>query len=223
MGDGTKGMSEASDFASVCDDALLLHEFAHRTANEVAAASAAIELAQRGRAAVGVRLMRTAAQRLGAFGELNKVLARPVRAQADVAADLRIVCGAIASGVAEWGSEVRLSLPETWLDGVLARRLVLVAAELVGNAVKHALDRRPGILVVMLEVVDGEVVLVVSDDGLGLRVGAESSSTELGRGMVAELVARADGAIRAETSSSGTTFRVAFPLVSSPGDDEFAF
>ena len=211
--------TERAAFDLVGDDALLLHEFAHRTANEVAAAAAALRLANRAKPASGARLMESALWRLEAFGELNRILARPVRRRVNVAADLAAVCGAIASGAtAASRSEMRLSLPDTWIEGDTARRLVLVAVELVNNAVRHALDGRAGKLAVSLGVEGDDVVLVVSDDGTGVQPGARSSGTGLGRGIVSQLVDRGGGTVRMDTGPAGTRVRVAFPLPSVSDD-----
>ncbi len=214
------GLAEPAAFDLVCDDALLLHEFAHRTANEVAAAMAAMRLANRAKPTASARLVESAVCRLEAFGELNRILARPVRRQVNVAADLNSVCAAIAGGAAAASrSEMRLSLPDTWIGGDTARRFVLVAAELITNAVRHALDGRAGLLLVSLEVVGDDVVLAVSDDGAGVRPGARSSGTGLGRGIVSQLVDRGGGSLHMESGPVGTTVRVSFPLPSAIDDD----
>lgn len=209
----SQGMAEPAAFDLVGEDALLLHEFAHRTANEVAAAMAALRLAGRARPSASARLMEIAVWRLEGFGELNRVLARPVRREVNVAADLNAVCGAIAAGaVGASRSEMRLRLPDTWIDGGIARRIVLVAAELVTNAVRHALDGRAGLLSVSLDVEEDYVVLTVGDDGPGVRRGAPTSGTGLGSGIVRQLVNRGDGSMAMDTGPSGTTVRVEFPL-----------
>jgi two-component sensor histidine kinase len=210
---------EPTAFAQVGDDALLLHEFAHRTANEVAAATAALRLVGRPKSAASARLIDGAVRRLEAFGELNRVLARPVRRQVNVASDLTAVCGAIAAGAAAASrSEMRLSLPDMWIDGDTARRIVLVGAELVNNAVRHALESRAGRLTVSLDVEGDDVVLAVSDDGTGVRPDAHSSGTGLGRGIVSQLVSRGGGTVRMDTGPAGTTVQVSFPLVPKSDD-----
>jgi two-component sensor histidine kinase len=212
-------MGEPVAFDRVGDDALLLHEFAHRTANEVAAATAALRLANRAKPAASARLMESATWRLEAFGELNRILARPVRRLVNVGADLNAVCAAIASGaMAASRSEMRLTLPDTWIAGDVARRIVLVAAELVTNAVRHALDGRAGLIEVTVDVEGDYVVLVVRDDGPGVRRGASTTGTGLGRGIVGQLVDRGDGTMTMETGPAGTTLRVEFPLCAEHDD-----
>lgn len=211
--------SDSSGFTFVGDDALLLHEFAHRTANLIAAVLAALRLAERATPDSSARLLENAASRLRAFGELNRVLAQPVRRRVNAAADLSAVCDAIAAeAMAASRSEMVLRLPDLWMDGGTGRRLVLVATELVSNAVRHALDGRAGRLEVSLSVEGDGVVLIVRDDGSGVRVGAKSAGTGLGSGLVAQLVQRGGGSLRMDTGKSGTTVRVVFPLSSARND-----
>jgi two-component sensor histidine kinase len=195
------------------EDALLLSEFAHRTANEIAAAAAAVHLAGKATGNAGSRLLEQAAGRLEAFGMLHRALARPVRGRTDVSIELTAVCRAIASGASGAArSVVSLQVPPSWVGGHTARRLVLVAAELVANAVRHALDGRPGRLLVSLDVVGEDIVLLVGDDGPGMRADAGTSGTGLGSGIVTQLVQRARGTISVDTGPTGTTVRVALPL-----------
>lgn len=208
-------------FDGVHEDALLLHEFCHRTANEIAAASAAVHLAKNSAPGAGSRLLKHAADRLDAFAELHRALARPIRARTNVARDLTVVCRAIASGASGASrSTVSLDVPETWVDGHTARRLVLVGAELVTNAVRHALEGRAGRLEVSLYVISEDIVLQVMDDGPGMRAGATTSRTGLGTGIIAQLVERASGTVAIDSGPSGTTVRVSLPLNSRLDRDE---
>ena len=207
-------------FEGVSDDALLLHEVCHRTANEVASAAAALHLAKASVTGGGLRMLERAMERLEAFGELNRVLARPVLPRLNVSHELTAVCRAIASG-ATCASEsvVSLHVPELWVAGDTARRLVLVAAELMANAVRHALDGRAGRLDVSLEVVEDDVVLEVRDDGPGMRAAVATRGSGLGRGIVAQLVDRARGTVAVDSGPAGTTVRVALPLATDYEED----
>lgn len=197
-------------FEDVGDDALLLHEFAHRTANEVAVATAAMHLARRAHPQAMARLMENAAWRLQAFGELNRVLARPVEGAVDAAADLSAVCAAAVAGAE--GVKLRMRVDGLLLEGGVARRLVLIAAELVANAVRHAFVGRSGHLDIDLSVEDAAAVLTVADDGPGLNFDAPSSGTGFGSGIVSQLVERGGGTLIVDTGADGTVVRVAFPL-----------
>lgn len=210
----------ASVFDRASDDALLLSEFCHRTANEIAAAAAALHIAKRAANGASARLLDRAVDRLEAFGELHRVLARPVPARTDVSRELALVCRAIASGASgATRSVVSIDVPETLIDGGTARRLVLVAAELVTNAVRHALVGRAGSLHVSLELAGDDVVLCVTDDGRGMMTGAATAGTGLGGGIVAQLVDRAGGTVSIESGPGGTAVRVALPVPSALGGE----
>lgn len=206
--------------AMEADDALLLREFTHRTGNEIAVAVAAVRLCARPKSRENSRLVEDVVGRLEAFGALNRLLARPVPARTDVAGELSSLCRLMAStSPAAAGSVVTLDLPETWIDGATARRLVLVAAELVGNATKHALAGRNGRLRVSLDMIADELMLLVQDDGPGIRKGGPTSGTGYGTGIVAELVERSGGRIAVTTGPGGTVVRVVMPLADCVDDD----
>jgi two-component sensor histidine kinase len=204
------------------DDALILHEFSHRTANHIAAAAAALHLVKVASGDARNHLIVEAIERLNALGQVHRLLARPVGAEVDVAPDLATICEvAVKASSATSEGAVTLDAPPTWLPGAVARRVSLVAAELVANAVRHALEGRAGRLHVSLKASGDEVALMVRDDGPGMRPGAATSGTGLGSGIVSELVSRAGGTIAVETGPAGTTVQVTLPLRFGPDSDEW--
>jgi PAS domain S-box-containing protein len=90
----------------------------------------------------------------------------------------------------------------------------LLLNELLTNALKHAFPngRRGTVRVVLRTVGDREIVLAVSDDGIGLSTHFQpAQSNSLGMQLVTTLVAQLDG--RLEIARSGeTTFSVTFPV-----------
>lgn len=195
------------------DDRLLMREFAHRVGNDFAAAIAAMRLTQAGAGpAARAGLVEGAIGRLECAGAVLGLLAAPVRREEDVGALVDGVC----RGVGDWrpaaGGEIRLDLPRLRVDGELARRVALVAAELVSNAVRHALDGRRGVLTVTLRRTRRGLRLSVVDDGPGIRDGAPASGTGWGRGIVAELVDRGGGSMAVDTGAHGTAVTVVLPM-----------
>lgn len=59
-------------------------------------------------------------------------------------------------------------------------RVRLAASEALSNVVLHAYDGQPAMIHVTAAVVAGEIVILIADDGRGLRVGRESSGLGLG-------------------------------------------
>lgn len=75
-------------------------------------------------------------------------------------------------------------------DGELSSRIALAVSEAVANAVIHAYGRRaaPGALVhYAADVGDGDLEIVIADDGDGLQAGDPSAGLGLGLGLIAEL------------------------------------
>lgn len=223
--DQSRDLSERTSFDLVSDDALLLHEFSHRILNQLASAIAVMHLVKAAPGKGRSDLIDQAIGHFAALAELHRVLARPVRPTVDAAKDLASVCRTIAaSSFGSQDSVVILRAPELWLPGCLARRLVVVAAELIGNAVKHALHGRAGSLAVALDMVGEDVVLTVSDDGPGIAAVSARSGTGLGSGIVKQFVERAGGSIGIESGPVGTMVRVALPVeTASPIDDTVGF
>lgn len=91
----------------------------------------------------------------------------------------------------------------------------LILSELLTNAIKHAFPgSKTGAVEVHLSCHDGEVVLVVSDNGVGSASVPSPNSTSLGLQLVSTLASQLDG--RVTTSRVvGTRSELRFPLTSS--------
>jgi two-component sensor histidine kinase len=88
----------------------------------------------------------------------------------------------------------------------------LIVNELVSNALKHAFpnERAGKIMVELRTTPQGEVVLTVADDGVGLPPGLDIHQTEtLGHQLVFMLVEKLRGTVDVK-QDHGTVFRVAF-------------
>lgn len=216
---------EREAVASASEEALLLREMCHRTATEVAAASAAIALV--GAVvpkAVRVRQVDHALSRLHGFGELNRLLSRPLPARVELAIEFASLCKAIVHGRTGVGaSRMDLDLSEAWATGAVARRLLVAGAALVAESVALALRDRAGRLRVVLRREDVDVALTVEDDGPGPRLFAGGSEAGRGRTLLAELVGRGDGTMTMVTGRRGTRVSVVMPAGLEADDDDFAF
>lgn len=201
------------------EDAVLLRELCHRAGNDCAVALAALRLAGGGRVAEAgerSRLLGPVIARLEASAELHRLLARPVPARVEARGWLVAVCMAAGAAAARSGSGevVDVDVPELWLHGAVARRLAMVAAELVANAAKYA----TGGIVVSGRMAGGRVLLRVSDRGSGIARDAPAKGGGLGAGIVADLVALGGGRLAIDTGRLGTAVLVEMPAgaVSAP-------
>jgi PAS domain S-box-containing protein len=87
----------------------------------------------------------------------------------------------------------------------------LILNELVSNALKHAFPfGRPGRISIHIAAVDGDCILSVSDDGVGIPAGSPSCES-LGMQLVSSLVEQLNGRLDI-TSPPGATFVVTFPI-----------
>ena len=89
--------------------------------------------------------------------------------------------------------------------------LGLIINELVTNSVKYAFPDGTGTISVSIKAGDGESVLVVADDGVGLPEDVELENTDtLGLSLVSILTAQLDGTLTIRRDN-GTEFRISFP------------
>lgn len=204
---------------TVSEDRLLLLESVHRTNNEVAAALAALGMIRPARGSrLRWRLLAAAIERLEGFAEVNRVLALPVGVPVALSVELERLCAGLGAARREVArSGISLDLGEIVVDGATARRVLLIAAELVHNAIRHALEGRKGSLSVVLRRDARDVMLGVVDDGPGMEGSSGTSGSGMGGPIVAELVRRADGVIECRSGPDGTRFHVALPCRSAAG------
>jgi len=96
--------------------------------------------------------------------------------------------------------------------------LGLLVNELATNAIKHAFPNGTGHIVLGVERVGNEIVLSVSDDGVGMEEKLSTTIPEKrGSDYVAIFVRQLGGTLtKAESEGTGTTFRIRLPLLLHP-------
>lgn len=205
------------------EDGLLLAEATHRVANEVAAAIAAMRLARNGaRGNVGERMIDAAIGRLEGFGEVVRALRIPAGTNFDLSCGIKDLCeGLCAARDGTANSMVSLDLVPFTVDGETARRVMMVTAELIYNAIRHSLERRPGHLAIILRGDDREVRLAVVDDGPGIRPGVPTAGGGMGGHIVSELVKRGGGELTCRTGPLGTRIKVVMPIGTGQCEEPF--
>lgn len=208
------------------DEGLLLAELSHRVRNEVCASVAAMQLSLSRRNASGREdMVRAAISRLEGFGEVLGVMAVAPGETVNLKPVLIRMCEGMQrgrSGLAD--ALITVDASDVRVSGDAAARIMMVAHELVHNAMRHALDGRRGMLAVVLRGHSNEVRLAIIDDGPGIRRGAASGGTGMGSPFVEELVRRGGGSISSRSSARGTHVRVRMmgtPVVNAAGEWEF--
>ena len=202
------------DVPSMTDDGLLLAELSHRVRNEVSSALAAMHIALSRRTSKGRDdMVRAAVGRLEGFGEILKLLTTSSDECVNLKDALQAMCDGL--GGSRPGLEqtmITVDASRVLVDPGVAQRLLMIAHELVHNAMRHALDGRRGMLAVVLRSSSREIRLAVVDDGPGIRDGSGNRGSGMGGPIVAELVRRSGGQIDCRTGVDGTRVRVRMPM-----------
>jgi two-component sensor histidine kinase len=202
---------------------LLVREADHRIAN-----SLQLVVAQLTRGRLGVMdpaaadLLDRALAQVTAIAEVQRVLSCGAETGE---VGLRRTLTAMAARLADLRPGAQVSVAAEDVPALQPRQLEVVAvitAELVMNALKHAFPvGRPGHVAVRCGVIAGDLVLTVSDDGLGRRsdVGGASASGGTGQEMMVRLMAMLGGMVRSlPAAGGGTMVRVSMPLRPSQGE-----
>lgn len=95
----------------------------------------------------------------------------------------------------------------------------LAASEALTNVVMHAYKTGPGHLQVSAALADGELWLLIGDDGSGLQTGSGSSGLGVGLALISEIT---DGFAVVNRSGGGTEVRMRFALARPMFPDEDA-
>ena len=214
---GRMALKRAGDAATSSANALqqehtLLDELRHRGKNDLQLIQAMLIMQKRKQADAQVRRdFDDVMDRIAAIGVAHDQLT-PSRGagRVQLADYLQALCGNLATRRGNVGIEthlVSMAIPHE-----RAVPLGLIVNELVTNALKYALpDDRGGTIQVGFEnLVQGEAVLYVRDDGIGMGLPRSGSS---GTGLVRRLVQQLGGQLDREEMQRGTGFAITFPVV----------
>jgi two-component sensor histidine kinase len=185
-------MSRDFQIASAGGASLPLHlveEISHRVANEYAEAISGLSLAAAGPIGGELRqALRHAADRLHAHAENHRALLPPMEARVNLADYIGRVCAAFSRAtLAERRVGLVLKADDVWLASDRAWRLGLAVAELIRNAARHGLHGRAGVIWVQVTLSCGDVVCLISDDGIAPARLAPGRGTALVQALAGEL------------------------------------
>jgi two-component sensor histidine kinase len=179
------------DMALLSKDATI-REIHHRVKNNLQTVAALLRLQARRTAIPEARIaLAESVRRVNSIALVHEALSVSVAERVDLDELVDKVLPAIGDGAtAESRAKVRREGSFGTLPAALATPLVLVLTELVHNALAHAFDPgRVGEVVVSAKRTDGELEVVVGDDGRGLPEGMDlERSTGLGLQIVRTLV-----------------------------------
>ncbi|MEP7122909.1 MAG: PAS domain S-box protein [Byssovorax sp.] len=201
--------------ASLVEKEILLKEVHHRVKNNLQVISSLLNI-EAGRmvhpeAIAAFRKSQTRVRSIAAFHEgayqaTDLAHVDMGRYLDDLVRGVRSTYGALGEGV-----RATVDAASVVLGADLAIPCGLIANELITNAFKHAFPDGHGTVGVTLSQRDGELVLRVVDDGVGLPQGFDLASlTSLGLQLVQTLSEQIRGALRVDRGDPGAAFTVTF-------------
>ncbi len=157
-----------------------------------------------------------AIERVSSMVVVHDLLAGSDEERVDFAEAARTIVDLVGRGLSGGEPRVRVSVSGATgpLEAPIATSLALVLAELVHNAIEHGFpDERTGSVEVTLRRGEGELVLAVRDDGVGLPPGFDpESSANLGLAIVRTVVADDLHGTISYSGVRGTTVKVTVPV-----------
>lgn len=155
--------------------------------------------------------------RISSIALVHETLSEDPSDVAEFAEVARRIARMVADGLVLPDADIAVEVTGTAgaLDADLATPLAVTLTELLQNAVEHAFDGREcGHVLVKLERSEGELRLIVNDDGVGLREGATEGS-RLGLQIVRSLVGELGGVFDIQ-SDGGTRVEIRVPVRAAP-------
>jgi two-component sensor histidine kinase len=201
-----------------------IREVHHRVKNNLQTIASLLRLqARRSDSDEVRRALMEATERAASMAAVHDLLARSENERIDFAAVARTVVDLVRRGLMgdDPGIVVEVAGATGDVDAIPATSLALALAELVHNALEHAFAPETGGLVqVVLERTDRELVLTVRDNGCGLAPGFDPRrSTSMGFSIVRTLVEEDLRGTLNTTSDNGTvvSLRIPLPDAADPG------
>lgn len=192
---------------------LYLQEFDHRVKNNFAMVASLLDMQRRQVLDADPRsadILSQAAARVDSIARAHRSLYRgdglpTLFDMQDYLTELRDTLE--ASLTFSQGVRMRCDAERVWLPRDRAIAIGLLVNELATNAVKHAFpaDREGLIAIAFHKQSDGNMCLVVADDGVGIPRGPARDAS-LGQRLIDAFAAQAGGKLRRESSPDGTRF-----------------
>ncbi|MCA1452066.1 response regulator [Bradyrhizobium sp. BRP22] len=111
-------------------------------------------------------------------------------------------------------SRLTLNAEPIEIDPDRAVAIGIIVNELVMNAVKYAYPDSAGPIHIELKADGDDLLLTISDDGVGLNVKADPRSTGLGQRIVGAMASKLEASVERDPGHSGTRILVRFPRAS---------
>ncbi|AWI90330.1 histidine kinase [Methylobacterium sp. DM1] len=195
---------------------MLAAELAHRIKNSLQIITSFVSYEMRRAAEPCIAGYRAMQARIGAVAELYDVISRSATlGPVPMGPYLQGIAGSLHSSLLGAGNGIAVEVEAEPLSIVAdhAVTLGLIVNELATNAVKYAFPSGHGRILLGFARRGGEVVLTVSDDGVGVTA-TSGSGPASGKGsrFVEAFVRQVGGTLATASGQNGTTFTVRLPL-----------
>jgi two-component sensor histidine kinase len=213
--------SEESLRISLLEKTVLLKEVHHRVKNNLQIISSLLNIqtaqARNGETETVLQEMRN---RVQSIALLHETLYRSSNlANIDFPAYIDELCTHLLHSSGRMAGRIRMEkrIPPVRLSLEQSVPCGLIVNELICNSLKHAFpEDRKGIIIVEMDYHGGKnLILRISDDGIGLPVGFDIAQTSsLGMSLVTSLAGQLQGRLEVDNSGIGAGFQIVFPLSS---------
>ena len=192
---------------------ILLQELQHRVANSLQIiASVLMQSAKRVESDETRLHLRDAHNRVMSIATLQKQLAVTKLTRVDLRTYLTDLCQTISTSMIANPSELTLAavVDDTSMKSDASVSIGLIVTELVINAIKHAFpaDVSHGRIIVSFAADEGEWLLSVSDNGVGMPAGRKRAKPGLGTGIVDALSKQLDASVTVRQTKPGTRVEI---------------
>jgi two-component sensor histidine kinase len=113
-------------------------------------------------------------------------------------------------------SRLTLKAEPVEIDPDRAVSIGIIVNELVMNAVKYAYPDGPGPIHVELKTDGDDLVLSITDDGVGLAARSDPRSTGMGQRIVGAMAAKLEASVERDPAHTGTRMVLRFARVAKP-------
>lgn len=189
---------------------LLLAEFIHRSANDLAVACAEVHVASRSPTLSGTRdRLAVVTTRLHTLASIQRLLQRPRTMAMNMGNALCELCHFQAEArFADQGAFIHLRSCDIMLDASRGWALLMIVSELLTNAARHAFAEPGGLAQVELIAGEREITCLIRDNGIGRR----SAEQRTGSALVARLALEAGISLEVLPSEIGSSFELRLPV-----------
>jgi two-component sensor histidine kinase len=199
---------------------VLLREIYHRVKNNLQIVQSLLRLGSRDLGPEQRDAFESAIRRIGAMARVHTLLYNsPGLASIDLREYLEGLVREVADAFGADDRGIRTLVEATPMRVPLdtAVPLAFIAVEVLTNGFKHAFPPgRGGIIRVEAHESGGRGVLVISDDGIGMKASKPTGRRALGLTIVSKLIQQIDGVLE-QPDDGRSTFRIEFPLGAGAG------